>query len=356
MPQVARLNPTALSEHTQLDMIVWLLTHVFFEEKFLTIFTILFGVSTILFLASKSEEEGIGLYKRRNLILLLIGAAHAYLLWSGDILVIYALSAFIIVYFRKFSARKLLVIGAALIMIRPLIQTFVVGPYAELVWTPTQEMISAEIETYQGGWSEQNSERVSSAAALHLFAYPLVYVWWTVGIMLWGMAAYKMGIISNERSKSYYWILMCTSLIAGFALVLSGVYYIEIHDWAREVSHIWRLFNYFGALLVATGYVSAVLLICKYFRDSFIVETLALIGRTALSNYLLQTVIATTIFFGHGFGLFGETSSLFQVGVVIGIWILQIALTRVWMGRYKFGPVEWLWRTLTYGERQPLKK
>jgi uncharacterized protein len=86
-----------------------------------------------------------------------------------------------------------------------------------------------------------------------------------------------------------------------------------------------------------------------------VTRTFAAVGRTAFTNYLLQTVLATTVFYGHGLGLFGSVTRVEQYALVLAIWVLQVTLSVLWLKRYRFGPVEWVWRTLTYGERQPIR-
>ena len=98
-----------------------------------------------------------------------------------------------------------------------------------------------------------------------------------------------------------------------------------------------------------------VMLILRHTRPGALRRSLAAVGRMALTNYLLQTAICTTIFYGHGFGLFGHVSRLSQIGFVVAIWILQLVVSPIWLKHFRFGPVEWLWRTLTYRKLQPFR-
>ncbi|MFC6771650.1 DUF418 domain-containing protein, partial [Halorubrum pallidum] len=128
------------------------------------------------------------------------------------------------------------------------------------------------------------------------------------------------------------------------------------NNWSADAALYWRQFNYVGSLLLAGGYLGAVTLYVRRRPDGPVTNALAAVGRTAFTNYLLQTVIATTLFYGHGLGLFGSVNRVEQYALVLVVWAVQIALSVLWLRRYRFGPVEWVWRTLTYGERQPIRK
>jgi uncharacterized protein len=114
-------------------------------------------------------------------------------------------------------------------------------------------------------------------------------------------------------------------------------------------------YNYLGSVLVALGHTGVVMLVCKSGILSWFTQRLSAVGRMALSNYLLHTLICTTIFYGYGLGLFGRVQRFGLFMIVIAIWILQLILSPLWLKRFRFGPAEWLWRTLTYWRRQPMK-
>ncbi len=114
-------------------------------------------------------------------------------------------------------------------------------------------------------------------------------------------------------------------------------------------------YNYWGSLLVAPSYIALVMLIPKSSILKGMINVLAAIGRMAFTNYLLQTIICTTVFYGHGFGLFGEVERLGQILIVFGVWIVQLIIPPLWLKHYRFGPAEWLWRPLTYWKIQPVR-
>jgi uncharacterized protein len=115
------------------------------------------------------------------------------------------------------------------------------------------------------------------------------------------------------------------------------------------------LFNYFGGVLVALGHISVAMMICKAGLFGWLRKMLAAVGRMALSNYLGHSLICTTLFYGYGFGLFGHLGRAQLMIVVISVWILQLAVSPVWLKHFRFGPAEWMWRSLTYRKRQPFR-
>ena len=143
----------------------------------------------------------------------------------------------------------------------------------------------------------------------------------------------------------------------GLPTILWGVRRNIAAEW--DVTYSFFLgsqFNYWGSVLVALGWVGLLGLICRSPQSAGWTRPLAAMGQTALSNYLLQTVLCTTLFYGHGFGLFGRVERTTQIGIVVAIWILQLAISPIWLRRFRFGPAEWVWRTLTYVKLQPMRR
>ncbi|WP_238386781.1 DUF418 domain-containing protein [Natrialba swarupiae] len=363
MPSAVDKNPVVFGDLTGANYAAWFVSHVFFEVKFMTLFTVLFGAGIVLFTESKERKEqpALKLHYRRTILLLLIGLGHAYLLWYGDILVAYALCALLAVLARNWLPRTLAAVGLALLVVPSLLYVWL-GTFAHEIpaefltaWQPTDEMIRAEIDAYRGGWIDQMEYRVPTALSFQTVGFAFYTFWRVTGVMLLGMALFKMGILSNERSKRFYRWLLVGGAVFGLALILVGVWYRGYHDWAFVESVFFaRQFNYWGSLLLAGAYIAGIMLWCRHRADGVVTGALAAVGRTAFSNYLLQTVLATFIFYGHGLGLFGTLSRIELLGVVVLIWMIQVPLSVLWLRHFRFGPIEWIWRTLTYGERQPL--
>ena len=359
MPEVTLLNPTAYGDFSGINYWSWLVGHVFAELKFITLFSALFGAGIVLFVESKraSGRSAMWLHYRRTGLLIAIGLGHAYLLWYGDVLVPYGLCALVLVACWDWKPSKQAGIGFVLLLVLSAIEVAVglaVGLEAIAgQWAPAEAAIRSEISTYRGGWVEQLSHRVPTAFARQTTGFIGQAFWRVGGTMLVGMALYRWGVLTGERSDRLYYRLVGGGVV-GVGVVLLGVYYIENAEWGAEAALFWRQFNYWGSFLVAGGYVGVVTLYARRRPDGPLTRAFAAVGRTAFTNYLLQTVVATTVFYGHGIGLFGSVSRAEALGMVLAFWVLQVVLSVAWLRRFRFGPVEWLWRTLTYGERQPL--
>jgi uncharacterized protein len=142
----------------------------------------------------------------------------------------------------------------------------------------------------------------------------------------------------------------------GLPIIAIGVWTNFRADWDVRYSFFFgSQFNYWGSVAMSLGWIGAVMLLYKSALLIGLKRRLAAVGRTALSNYILQTVICMLIFYGTGLGLFGRVSRVEQLLIVIGVWIVQLAVSPFWLERFRFGPIEWLWRSLTYGSAQPMR-
>lgn len=359
MPETTLLNPTVFGDFTGANYWAWLVGHVLAEQKFITLFSALFGAGMVLFIESKERkgQPAMPLHYRRTAWLIAIGLAHAYLLWYGDILVAYGLCGLALVFAYDWEPRALAGLALVFLLVTPLLEVFagltVGGEAIASQWAPAESVLRAEVETYRSGWIVQFDHRASTAFERQTVGFLGGTFWRVGGTVLLGMALYKWGVLTGERSSAFYRRLVAGGLV-GVAIVLAGVWYIEANDWSAGAALFWRQFNYVGSLLVAGGYVGIVTLYARWRPEGPATRAFAAVGRTAFTNYLLQTVVATTVFYGHGLGLFGSVSRVEALGMVVAFWAIQVALSVAWLRRYRFGPVEWLWRTLTYGERQPM--
>ncbi|MCK4465201.1 MAG: DUF418 domain-containing protein, partial [Bacteroidales bacterium] len=150
--------------------------------------------------------------------------------------------------------------------------------------------------------------------------------------------------------------LSIPGFVIGFALVIWGIVKNFAVNWSFDFSMFlgWQ-FNYWGSVFVALGYIGVIMLISKSVFFKKITRPLAAVGRTALTNYLAQTIICTLIFYGHGLGLFARVERKEQVLFIIVIWLFQLIISTVWLQRFRFGPAEWIWRSLTYLKIQPFR-
>ncbi len=355
-PSAARLNPTQYGEFSGIELAIWLGSHIFFEQKFIALFSLMFGAGIVLFMQSKqsADRSASVLHYRRTFVLLLIGLVHAYVFWDGDILTIYALCGFIAVLFWEEEPKQLLGLGAVLIAIPTFLEistAFSIGlSMTHEGWTATEAAIQSEIQALGGSWVEGFAVRRENAFRAQTVNFLSTSGWRYTGLMLWGMAAYKTGLLTNSWSRQSYRRLALGGAVVGFSFVGAGLVTVFQYDWAGGAGILsWGL-NNAGALAIAPAYASLVMLYCKGRTSGPLITVFQAVGRTALSNYLFQTLVATTIFYGWGLGLFGQVDRVGQVGLILGIWLVQGTLSVLWLRRFEYGPVEWLWRRGTYGD------
>ena len=367
-PLPAYMNPLNYGDFSGLNRWIWGLSYVFTAEKFLTLFSMLFGAGVVL-MTSRLEKKGLHsgrLHYRRMLWLILIGLLHAYVLWFGDILFTYAICALWLFPFRRLKPRTLLTVGICFFSVTSLMgllaglsmPSWPEEDRAEMLaeWSPPQEEIDAEVEAYRQGWWQQMRFRLPQALMLQTSALLFMVMWKAGGLMLIGMALYKWGILTGEASLSTYRRLMVAGFGIGFPLVVLGAWRNLEEGFAAE----WSMFvgampNHWGSALVSIAYASTYCFLLRTGRLGGWKDRLAAVGRMAFTNYLLQTILCTLVFYGHGLGLFGRVERAGQVAIVLAVWALQLVVSPIWLRHYRFGPAEWLWRSLTYGKPQPMR-
>jgi uncharacterized protein len=365
----AYFNPMAYGEVSGANRVVWLLSHVLADQKFMTIFSMLFGAG-ILIMTRRAEartDRSAALHYRRMLWLILFGLLHAYLLWHGDILYAYGMCGLVVWLFRRLGPRWLIVLGLLSLAVSSAI--FIFFGWSMQFWPeealvdfvqdrqPPPEAVAAELEAFRGSWMDQMAYRVPYSLEFHLFVFFIWASWRAGGLMLIGMALHKLGLFDARRSASVYGWMIAVGLLVGIPIVLFGVQRNFAAGWDAGYSGFfgWQ-YNYWASLLVSLGWIGLVMLVCRRQAWRRWTRPLAAVGRTALSNYLLQTLLCTTLFYGHGFGLFGRLERTGQAAIVVAVWIVQLVVSPLWLHHFRFGPAEWLWRSLTYLELQPMRR
>ena len=354
MVVAARVNPTLSGDLHGPNGWIWLATAVLADGKFIAIFAMLFGAGLLL-LSGRGGDGPVSVesrHHRRLALLLGVGLLHAYLLWYGDMLVTFALCGAAVFALRALPPRRLLTRGALALACVSAIALGVGGslPWWPSdtkarflqVWAPSREMIDREVAAYQGGWRGQMAHRAPEAFQVQTSQLVLRGFWQTSGLMLVGMGLFKLGVLTGTRSARLYAAM--TGL--GFGLGLPIAWYSAERGRALE----WDLadfmlvrsqLSYWSDLAIGLGWIGLVMLLC---RAGWRAGAVAAVGRTALSNYLLQTVICTTIFYGHGLGLFARVDRVGQLLIVLAIWAAQLAGSVWWTRHFSVGPVEWMWR------------
>jgi uncharacterized protein len=224
------------------------------------------------------------------------------------------------------------------------------------MFQPGEEAIAQEIAAYQGGWWGQMVHRVPAALGFQTSAFLLMILWRTSGLMLIGMALFKWEILTAKASKKLYWNFLIIGTGIGLVLVFGGWFANFQHNWDFEYSMFrGQHFNYWGSLFLSAGYLGGIMLICRSGKFSFLTRPLAAVGRMAFTNYIMQTIICIFLFYGYGFGLFGKVDRIWQLLIVVIIYVFQLWISQLWLKHFRFGPLEWLWRSLTYGKMQKLR-
>jgi len=383
-------NPLiGIGEHPAVNLAVWGSVNVLFEGAMRALFSMLFGAGVVMFttgLGSTSGSVKSGrLHYRRTFWLLAFGVFDAYvLLWTGDILIVYAICGALLYPLRRLSPKVLIMLAVIVIvltsvMYEGLALTMQAGrdaaaeaaqnpaatedPQADALaeaWTE----FSADFLLDETAQQQELAERrgsypvvaAFSAAYMRenlLFVVPVFLLWDALAMMLLGMAFYRQGLLTGERSQRFYvWLT-----IGGFLVGLSANGW-ELVRGVQSDYDITVIFSYMqstyhiGRLGMALGWLGLVMLLCQLGWWPVLRTRLAAVGRMALSNYLMHSLICLFLFTGAGFALVGELERWALYPIVVAIWMLQLWLSPWWLSRYTFGPAEWLWRSLTYGSRQ----
>jgi uncharacterized protein len=362
-PSLSRWNPTAYGDLQGLNWWAWLVTSVLADGKFITIFAMLLGASIVM---QPGQASAAGAARRahvrRMAVLLLLGLLHAYLLWYGDMLVPLALCGALVFLARRLSPGWLLTLGglafASASALSFLLTSSTAGsdPAAlaawRAQWTPQPALIAAEIAQYRSGWAEQMAHRVPATLETQTWYFVSHLLWQMTGLMLIGMAFFKLGVLHAARSRTFYLTMGSLGFGAGTLLISLGLWRSFATNWdLLEYMLISQQLQYWGNLLVALGWTA---LVMRLVQLGWRLRILTTVGRMALTNYLLQTVICTTIFYGHGFGLFGRVDRAGQLAIVVGVWAFQWLASSVWLRYFAAGPVEWVVRWLVFGRRPGL--
>ncbi|MEZ6243633.1 MAG: DUF418 domain-containing protein [Phycisphaerales bacterium] len=356
-----------LTPHTEANQIGHWIVDVFFFGKMMLLFSLLFGAGVVMY-ARKFESpdgswtplsNGAGLWYRRSAWLLVIGLVHAFGLWYGDILVWYAVAALGLIWWaRRLRPDELMVLGGALYLLGNLGMIFLMlsALWAqEMGYHSFRESVIPEIEAHRGVYADVLAKRTQTLGAMYVFMIPFAFFWMASGMFAWGIALTKLRVLTGERSGRFYARLALFALSGGLAATIIVRWII----YASGVPMPGFVFQTVGQLLgvpTALGYAALLILLARRRLLRPVAIALAAVGRMALSNYLLQTILCTTYFYGYGLGHFGEMQypALF---VFMGcVWIVNIAFSLVWGRFFRFGPAEWLWRSLTYWKLQPIRR
>jgi len=361
--ELAYLNPHIRDPLSSAEVVVHAIGYLFVEQKFIALFSMLFGISNWI-VASNALAAGRSarsVHLRRNAGLLVIGLVHAYLIWDGDILVAYAVTALLLTPALNWTVRRQLKTACVFLSIPLLLALLDVWLYTPEARAELYESsiggIDADVAAHRGTWLEALNWRVESSLDMHLLGLPFYLVWFVGGLMLVGVVLFRLGIARAVYRPSFYWLWALGWLVPGLLLTQAGYLYQSANGFNLGTVALGRdVVAYLGALMMAQAYLGFAVL---FFRSGLwprLVYMLERVGRMALTNYVLQSLIATSLFYGHGLGWYERLSLVELVPVTLAIWAANIALSIVWLNVFRQGPLEWLWRHLTQWSGTPVQR
>ena len=393
LPFAAYANPNLWGGNDPLNVGVLAVQWVLFDGKMRALFSMMFGAGIVLFmeraLARENSVRPADLLARRMLWLMLFGALHGWLIWAGDILYSYGLFGLLIVPMRNVAPRKLLITaGVALTLLslavvgrgfsqRSTRDAAVEARAAEArgltltmeqrdamkEWdeaynraVPSKEKLQEEVDNYRKGYGGVMTQR---APVMRKFNFVPVYfppgidVW---ALMLIGMALFKLGVLQGERPRSFYVRVAVAGYAIGITVNALSTYGMMTSNYDIIATMFWNSPYQIGRVAVALGHASVLILLAKGQTLRWLTDRLAAVGQMAFSNYIFHSIIYAVVFYTPGLGWFGQLQRYQLYFVVLGIWILNLAWSPIWLRYFRFGPLEWCWRSLTYWQRQPMRR
>lgn len=357
------MNPFAAGDISAVDYACWCVNHVLADMKFITIFSMLFGAGIILMTNRSKAKTGrsAGVHYRRMVWLMLFGVAHALLLFNGDILFIYGMVGLIAYWFCRLRPWTQMATAVILLMVPAAflsMMDFMSGEDLQAMrdmWKPSADYTESIRVAMRGGFREQFAVRLEGWT--EMFSFLVVFGWRVLACMLLGMAMFSLDVFSASRSKGFYTGLAVFGFGVGLPLSAWGIYDHQVHEWDMvRCMGVGSLFNYFGSLFAAFGWIGLIMLMCRADALPGLRARLSAVGRMAFTNYIMQSVLCTLIYNGHGLGQFGQVDRVWQQVLAIAIFAFQLWYSHWWLQRYRYGPLEWLWRSLTYWQQQPFRR
>jgi uncharacterized protein len=352
--------------HSRADILAQGFIDAFIQGKFISIFSFLFGMGFAIQM-TRAEARGsrfLSFYPRRLLALALFGLIHGMLIWAGDVLLTYAFSGAILLLFRNRQQKTLLWWAGGLFALP------IVG---------STTFLTLYLSRFHRPWMDPKPPDMAKLyAVVHIYAHGTVrqilaqnWVEWKQGLpttlfaiyatalFLLGMWVWRAGIV--QRLDEYRpvlkrvcaWCLPMGLIISIFVAIVKGIVppgHVSLSSWLAAV--LWLP----GSHILAAGYVSGLALL--YLREDWrrILLPFAAVGRTALTNYLLQSVLCTLFFYHYTTGLYGRVGPALGLVPTVILYAAQVVFSNWWLKRYRFGPMEWLWRGMTYGNFPPMRK
>jgi uncharacterized protein len=388
-------KPVFMGPHSGANTGMWFARWLIMEGKMRALFSLLFGAGVILLTSRIEDRDGPGaaadIYLRRNMWLVLFGVLHAYLLYHGDILYFYGLIALLFLYpCRNLQPRTLIIVSVCLLALNMCVDPFDggtaihdIGLHRRVVaalhsqqtgglsisqqndlkswqdreeaWRPSAEAVASDLAAARGGILSNFRREVPVAIAYERdYFYGLVFLD-MLPLMLLGMALCKNGFLTAAQSARSYAVTGFAGAAISYPLVGMATWKSYQSGFDLLVSERWLFLTYdVGRLSGMLAIASLGLYCAKKTLFPRVLARLAAVGQTALSNYLLTSLLCNILFFWGPWKLYGRLEYYQLYYIVAGVWAVNVIWSSLWLRRFQFGPAEWIWRSLTYWKRQPL--
>lgn len=380
LPFAAYSNPVAGGPVGGIDLGTWFFNFVLIDSKMRGMFSMLFGASTLLVIesAASAGRSGAGTHYSRMFWLALFGLVHFYLIWFGDILFLYAMCGLLLFAFRNLSVKALTIWAIVFFVIGI---AFLGSGWAVMALAEAGKLPAAMMADMRAGLAEMNADMGPGAAsyaqemAIYLGSYAsivahrtgetltepfvmvLMFLWETMGLMLLGMALFKSRMLTGDWEPARYrkWALRCFLIGVPPLIALAGY----------QIASGFSAVSTFGAslslsapfdIVMTIGWAALIMWLIKVKAGDAVRARLAATGRMAFTNYLTTSIVMTTIFYGYGLGLFGSVGRTALYLFCFGMWAAMLLWSQPWLARFHYGPLEWLWRSLSRWQLQPMRK
>lgn len=380
MPMSAYVNPAAWGGATGADFWAWFCAFVLIDGKMRGLFSLLFGASMLLVVerAEAKGEDAAAVHLRRMGWLFVFGMLHFCFIWMGDILALYALCGAFAFSLRQLSVRGLFWIGGTFMLLNMMFWAMTLlsvhdARFAAQTLGATAEA-RAEFTTLLSELGASGGEGARADLALHLGSYVdlvgarmaevlggligqiFAYGPETVGLMAWGMALLKSGALTGQWQQSRYLKLALLAYAIGIPMSLGLVWLAVSSDFDPLImADIFYVGSLPARMPMMVGHAMFLLWWINRAKG-WRMDRVAAAGRMAFSNYIATSIVMTAIFYGHGLGLYGSLSRWQVYLFVPPMWLLMLLWSKPWLDRYRYGPLEWLWRSLARWKRQPFSK
>lgn len=382
MPFYAYQNYLAFGGDDASDLWAWILSSIFVDGKMRAMFSLLFGASMLLVIdrAGSRGSSGTSVHVRRMLWLLVFGLIHYFLIWMGDILVGYALTGLVAFLFHLKTTKQLFKWSMIFFGLGVLLFTLMFGSIYALeqasstpgapretaqqwgklereIGRPTPEVLQADIARHQGSYAGIVSHKVENEAFQPL-VMTLMFGPETLALMLLGMWGLRSGFLTGEWEARRYRKVATLGIAIG-AIGYSAIVWLTIQS-GHAVGATMALQMSAGAVfrpIMMIGYVALIILILKNTGAAgTLTSRIAAAGRAAFTNYLGTSILMTALFYGYGAGLYGTMDRAPVYLVVVAMWVLMLLWSKPWLERFRYGPFEWLWRTLARWKWQRMRR